>query len=234
MNRPGDEPQFDATGRQPSDPPMQDIPYRVFDQDGKALDFTVGTVEYRNGVQVTGGAWGEETMDEEIEMCQTGQMEPLRAPAGGWFNIPFDAGLAPYSYRSPCPSRHRDRDRHRGCSNCGGQGWISRRRPRVVVLCGSTRFASEFQKANYLETMKGRIVLSIGVDTKSDSELDLDERTKALLDELHKRKIDLADEVLVLNKGGYIGESTRSEVEYARRLGRPIRWLEVPKKEDQV
>jgi cell division protein FtsB len=49
---------------------------------------------------------------------------------------------------------------------------------------------------------------------------------KIALDELHKRKIDLADEVLVLNVGGYIGESTRSEIEYARKLGKPVRYLE--------
>lgn len=105
-------------------------------------------------------------------------------------------------------------------------------RPTVVVLCGSTRFVHAFREANLRETLAGRIVLSIGCDMRADAELfaELDEaaieKVKAGLDELHKRKIDLADEVLVLNVGGYVGDSTRSEIEYAQRLGRPIRWLE--------
>lgn len=105
-------------------------------------------------------------------------------------------------------------------------------RPTIVVLCGSTRFADAFREANARETLSGRIVLSIGVDMRTDpqllegfgiEELDI---VKDRLDELHKRKIDLADEVLVLNVGGYLGASTRSEIEYAQRLGKPIRWLE--------
>jgi hypothetical protein len=105
-------------------------------------------------------------------------------------------------------------------------------RPTVVVLCGSTRFGDAFREANLRETLAGRIVLSIGCDMHSDAEvfahMDGDERdlVKDRLDSLHKRKIDLADEVLVLNVGGYMGDSTRSEVDYAQRLGRPIRWLE--------
>ena len=105
-------------------------------------------------------------------------------------------------------------------------------RPTIVVLCGSTRFGPAFQEANLRHTMAGRIVLSIGCDLRSDHELWADktdeqiETIKAELDELHKRKIDLADEVLVLNVGGYIGSSTRSEIEYAEKLGRPVRYLE--------
>src|SRR5262249_10186773 len=74
--------------------------------------------------------------------------------------------------------------------------------------------------------------LSIGCNTKADIELfkDYNDRErgalKQRLDELHKRKIDLADEVLVLNVGNYIGESTRSEIEYAQAHGKPIRYLE--------
>lgn len=104
-------------------------------------------------------------------------------------------------------------------------------RPTIVVLCGSTRFGEAFRAANLAETVAGRIVLSIGCDTKSDTELaeagDVDfTALKTELDDLHKRKIDLADEVLVLNVGGYVGESTRSEVEYAAQRRKPIRWLE--------
>jgi len=53
---------------------------------------------------------------------------------------------------------------------------------------------------------------------------------KKNLDELHKRKIDISDEVLILNVGGYIGESTRSELEYAISKGKKIRWLETDNK----
>lgn len=105
-------------------------------------------------------------------------------------------------------------------------------RPTIVCLCGSTRFADAFREANLRETLAGRIVLSIGCDMRSDAELFAGMDAAALadvktkLDELHKRKIDLADEVLVLNVGGYIGDSTRSEIEYALFQGKEIRWLE--------
>lgn len=105
-------------------------------------------------------------------------------------------------------------------------------RPNITVLCGSTRFGDAFREANLRLTVAGHIVLSIGCDLRSDHELweDLDPETlqelKDRLDELHKRKIDLADEVLVLNVGGYIGDSTRSEIEYAEKIGRPVRYLE--------
>lgn len=105
-------------------------------------------------------------------------------------------------------------------------------KPIIVTLCGSTRFGQAFQDANLDETLKGNIVLSIGCNTKSDLQLfgDLPEQRrkeiKAALDELHKRKIDLSDEIFVLNVGGYIGESTRSEIEYAAKKGLLIRYLE--------
>jgi len=102
-------------------------------------------------------------------------------------------------------------------------------KPTIVCLCGSTRFMDAFQSANLTETIAGKIVLSIGCNTKSDSDLialgELTEEDKAALDELHKRKIDLADEVLVLNVDGYIGESTRSEIEYAVQHAKPVRYL---------
>ena len=110
-------------------------------------------------------------------------------------------------------------------------------RPRVVCLCGSTRFWREFQAAGLRETMAGRIVLSIGAasgtDDKHFGNLPREEydRVKTMLDELHKRKIDLSDEVLILNVGGYIGESTRSELEYAKAHGKDVRYLETTKPE---
>ncbi len=100
-------------------------------------------------------------------------------------------------------------------------------RPKVVCLCGSTRFKQEFIKANFDETMKGNIVVTVGWFSHADKESYFPTpEEKIKLDELHKRKIDLADEVLVLNVGGYIGESTRSEINYAEAHGKPVRYLE--------
>jgi hypothetical protein len=102
----------------------------------------------------------------------------------------------------------------------------------IVCLCGSTRFWREFQRASLRETLAGRIVLSIGAASGTDDEhfgnLPRPEydRIKAMLDDLHLRKIELADEVLVLNVGGYIGESTSRELKHAQRLGKTIRFLE--------
>lgn len=105
-------------------------------------------------------------------------------------------------------------------------------RPRIVCLCGSTRFYTAFQQANYDETMAGRIVLSVGFYPHATAEaghgegVGHDSAEKVALDELHKRKIDLCDEVLVLNVGGYIGTSTRSEIAYAVACDKPVRYLE--------
>jgi len=99
-------------------------------------------------------------------------------------------------------------------------------RPRIVCLCGSTRFSEAFQAANLSETLEGNIVLSIGCDMRSDAALGLPADTKAKLDDLHLRKIDLADEVLILNVGGYMGESTKREFAYARERGKTVRFLE--------
>ena len=104
--------------------------------------------------------------------------------------------------------------------------------PEVVCLCGSTRFYDAFQQANYDLTMAGKIVLSVGFYPHAKAEsghgegVGHDSAEKVALDELHKRKIDLADRVLVLNVGGYIGESTRSEIDYAVSIGRPVEFLE--------
>lgn len=96
--------------------------------------------------------------------------------------------------------------------------------PKIVCLCGSTRFMREFYDANMRETLAGNIVLSVGMSSHGDCQPT--EGQKIALDMLHKRKIDLADEILVLNVGGYIGSSTRSEIEYAKQRGKMIRYLE--------
>lgn len=105
------------------------------------------------------------------------------------------------------------------------------RRPIVVCLCGSTRFKDTFEEVARTETVAGRIVLTVnefGNDGHPEKAhlrpVTPDE--KARLDELHLRKIDLADEVLILNVGGYIGESTSRELAYARGHGKAVRFLE--------
>lgn len=99
----------------------------------------------------------------------------------------------------------------------------------IVCLCGSTRFMETFFDEGWRLTLEGKIVLSVGVWRKGPADHAgewISEEVKHRLDELHKRKIDLADEVLILNVGGYIGESTRSEIEYAKQQGKPISYLE--------
>lgn len=99
-------------------------------------------------------------------------------------------------------------------------------RPTIVTLCGSTRFSEAFREANLRETLAGKIVLSIGCEWHSDQALGLTEADKERLDELHLRKIDMSDEVLILNVNGYIGSSTRCELEHAIAHGKRIRFLE--------
>lgn len=96
----------------------------------------------------------------------------------------------------------------------------NRHQPSIVTICGSTRFRAEIAEANRMLTLQGHIVLAPGVFGHDGDEM-TDEQ-KAALDELHFRKIDLADQVYVVNPGGYIGESTRLEISYARRTGKAI------------
>lgn len=107
------------------------------------------------------------------------------------------------------------------------------RKYKVVTLCGSTRFKDEFMEAQKRLTLEGNIVISVGLFGHSgDNEVweNMDEGTltaaKEMLDDMHKRKIDMADEIFVINVGGYIGESTRSEIEYAVAHGKIVRYLE--------
>ena len=97
--------------------------------------------------------------------------------------------------------------------------------PIIVCLCGSTRFKDAYIKAMRDETLAGKIVLTVGLFGHEEG-LDMSGEIKKMLDELHLRKIDLASEVLFLNVGGYIGESTRRELNYAKIAGKKIRFLE--------
>lgn len=88
------------------------------------------------------------------------------------------------------------------------------KKPVVVCLCGSGRFKQAFEDAEYNETLAGKIVLTIGCNTKDIARTEELKHHKPMLDELHLRKIDLADEVLILDVDGYMGESTRKELRY--------------------
>jgi hypothetical protein len=111
----------------------------------------------------------------------------------------------------------------------GCQMFMPPDRPRVVCLCGSTRFRKWFEEADLRETLAGKIVLSIVCDTEAFGEMSVDELTaiELQLDELHLRKIDIADEVLVLDIDSYIGESTHREIMYATERGKPIRLFSI-------
>ena len=103
----------------------------------------------------------------------------------------------------------------------------------VITLCGSTRFKDAFLREQKRLTLEGNIVISVGLFGHSgDNEVweqmpeDTRTKTKEMLDDMHKRKIDLSDEIFVINVGGYIGESTASEIEYAMKTGKTVKYLE--------
>lgn len=110
----------------------------------------------------------------------------------------------------------------------------SAKRPEIVTLCGSTRFKDAFLSEQARLTLEGVLVISVGLFGHSDHPtlMTVDENGptphKVMLDELHKRKIDLCDRVHVINVGGYIGESTRGEIEYAVARGKAVTYLEEP------
>ena len=97
---------------------------------------------------------------------------------------------------------------------------------KVITLCGSTKFKDEFVQAQKKLTLEGNIVISVGLFGHSGDQEVFTEGTKEMLDDMHKRKIDMADEIFVINVGGYIGSSTRSEIAYAQDTGKPVRYLE--------
>jgi len=97
---------------------------------------------------------------------------------------------------------------------------------KVITLCGSTRFKEEFMKVQKELTLQGNIVISVGLFGHSGDDEVWTEGTKEMLDDMHKRKIDMADEIFVINVGDYIGSSTRREIEYAEKHGKKVNYLE--------
>ena len=99
-------------------------------------------------------------------------------------------------------------------------------RYKVITLCGSTRFKDEFIETQKRLSLQGNIVISVGLFGHSGDNEVWQDGVKEMLDDMHKRKIDMADSIYVINVGGYIGSSTRSEIEYAIAHGKTVEYLE--------
>ena len=97
---------------------------------------------------------------------------------------------------------------------------------KVITLCGSTRFKDEFIEVQKRLTLEGNIVISVGLFGHSGDEEVWNEGVKEMLDRQHLAKIDLADEIFIINVGGYIGESTRREIAYAKSKHKAVSYLE--------
>lgn len=96
----------------------------------------------------------------------------------------------------------------------------------IVTLCGSTRFKEQFLDAQKQLTLEGYIVISVGLFGHSGDDDVWKPGVKEMLDDMHLRMIDMADDIFVINVGGYIGESTRREISYAEQTGKNIKYLE--------
>lgn len=95
---------------------------------------------------------------------------------------------------------------------------------KIITLCGSVKFKDEFMQVQERLTLEGNIILTPNFFTNRNIEINIE--TKKVLDEMHRQKIDMSDEICVINVGGYIGESTKDEIEYARTKGKKISYLE--------
>lgn len=94
---------------------------------------------------------------------------------------------------------------------------------KVITLCGSTKFKGQFEQANAFLTLQGNIVISVAFFEQSEG-FEITEEQAELLGNLHFRKIDISDEIFVIDVNGYIGNSTRKEIEYAGEKGKTIRY----------
>lgn len=102
------------------------------------------------------------------------------------------------------------------------------RKYKVITLCGSTRFREAYIEAQKNLTLQGNIVISVGLFGHAGDEEVWKPGVKEMLDDMHLRKIDMADEIFVVNVGGYIGTSTRREIAYAESQGKKVNYLENP------
>ena len=97
---------------------------------------------------------------------------------------------------------------------------------KVITLCGSTKFKDDFMREQKRLSLEGNIVISVGMFGHSGDNEVWNDGVKEMLDDMHKRKIDMADEIFVINKGGYIGSSTKSEIEYAISTNKKVNYME--------
>ena len=97
---------------------------------------------------------------------------------------------------------------------------------KVITLCGSTKFKDEFIREQKRLTLEGNIILTVGLFGHSGDTEVWNEGVKEMMDDMHKRRIDMSDEIFVINKNGYIGLSTQSEIEYAIKTGKKVNYME--------
>ena len=97
---------------------------------------------------------------------------------------------------------------------------------KIVTLCGSTRFKEQFMEVQKRLTLEGCIVISVGLFGHSGDGDVWKPGVKEMREDMHLRKIDMAEEIFVINVGGYSGDSTRREIAYAERTGKTIKYLE--------
>lgn len=95
---------------------------------------------------------------------------------------------------------------------------------KIITLCGSSRFKDDILNTYKKLTLQGNIVLFDAIFNQN--ELNLNDNEKQLIDKNHKQKILMSDEIFVINKNGYIGESTKSEIEFAKKLSKPVKYME--------
>ena len=99
---------------------------------------------------------------------------------------------------------------------------------KIITLCGSTKFKDDFIREQKRLTLEGNIILTVGLFGHSGDNEVWNEGVKEMMDDMHKRRIDLSDEIFVINKGGYIGSSTKSEIEYAIKTNKKVNYMEKP------
>ncbi len=100
----------------------------------------------------------------------------------------------------------------------------------IITLCGSTKFMQEYNEVNLELSLKDWVILTVGAFTHSDEELlksgKINEEAKKKFDKLHMEKIGISQAIVVINKNGYIGESTTNELKHALKLGKKIYWYD--------
>lgn len=99
---------------------------------------------------------------------------------------------------------------------------------KVITLCGSTKFKNEFIKVQRDLSLQGNIVISVGLFAHSGDGEFITDDVKQMLDDMHKTKIDMSDEIFVINVDGYIGDSTKSEIEYAIKNNKKVNYIFKP------